>query len=165
MYAITPVPMNIHVHQNEYLCVPPEIHWYLSSQRAITSLHSMSSLYIFTCIITPLSYINFMKILLLLANNGWRLEKILTFWKPKGNNSYIAQEIMTKLHVHYSIVTYTQNKIHEIWFIAYLNCGYIDPTDSLLTVSDANQPTVDRQSADFVCDFSCFLGSTGGKFF
>ena len=52
---------------------------------------------------------------------------------------------MTKLHVQYSIVTYTQNKFHEIWSIAYLNRGYIDPTDSLRTVSDAKWPTVDYQ--------------------
>ena len=31
------------------------------------------------------------------------------------------------------------------------------------TVSDVNRPTVDQPSADFVCDFSCFLGSAGGK--
>ena len=49
-----------------------------------------------------------------------------------GNNSYIAQEIITELHVHYSIVTYTQNKIHGIWSITNLNRGYIDPTDSRL---------------------------------
>ena len=35
--------------------------------------------------------------------------------------------------------------------------------DSHRTVSDANRQTVDRQSADFVCDFSCFLGSAGNK--
>ena len=44
-----------------------------------------------------------------------------------------------------------------------LNYGYIDHTDSVRTVSDVNQPTVDQLSADFVCDFSCFLGSAGGK--
>ena len=27
----------------------------------------------------------------------------------------------------------------------------------------AYRPTVDQQSADFVCDFSCFLGSAGRK--
>ena len=70
---------------------------------------------------------------------------------------------MTKLHVHYSIVIYTQNKIHEICLIAYLNHGYIDPTGSLQNVIDANWPTVDRQSGDFVRDFSCFLGSASGK--
>ena len=64
--------------------------------------------------------------------------------KAKVQNSYIAQEITTKLHVHYTIFTCTQNKIHEIWSIAYLNLGYIDPTDSLRTVSNANWPTVDR---------------------
>ena len=47
--------------------------------------------------------------------------------------------------------------------IAYLNCGYIDHTNSPRTVSDANRPMVDRQLADFVCDFSCFLGSASGK--
>ena len=70
---------------------------------------------------------------------------------------------MTKLHVHYSIVTYTLIKIHEVLSIAYINRGYIDPTDSLLTVSDTNRPTIDRQSTDFVCNFSCFLGSAGNK--
>ena len=46
---------------------------------------------------------------------------------------------MTKFHAHYSIVTYTQNKIHEIRSFAYLNRGYIDPNDSQLrTVSDVN---------------------------
>ena len=55
---------------------------------------------------------------------------------------------MTKLHVYYSIVTYTQNKIHEKWSIAYLNSGYIDHTDSLRIVSDANPPTVDLESTD-----------------
>ena len=60
----------------------------------------------------------------------------MTFWKPKGNNSYIAQVIMTKLHVHYSMVTYAQYEIHEIWSIAYLKRGYIDPTDCRPTVSD-----------------------------
>ena len=44
--------------------------------------------------------------------NGRGLEK-MTVGKPEGNNSYIAQETMTKLHVHYSIVIYTQNKIRE----------------------------------------------------
>ena len=44
---------------------------------------------------------------------------------------------MTKLHVHYSIVTYTQNNIREFWSFAYLNSGYIDPTGSLWTVGDA----------------------------
>ena len=44
---------------------------------------------------------------------------------------------MTKLHVHYSIVTYTKNKIREIRSIAYLNRGYIDPTGSLRTVSES----------------------------
>ena len=39
----------------------------------------------------------------------------MAFWKPKDNNSYIAQENMTKLCVHYRIVTYAENKIHEIW--------------------------------------------------
>ena len=56
-------------------------------------------------------------------------KKTMTFWKPKGNNSCIAKEIITKLNVHYSIVTYTQNEIHEIWCIAYMYRGYIDPTD------------------------------------
>ena len=60
---------------------------------------------------------------------------------------------MTQLYVHYSIVTYTQNKIHEIWSIAHLNCGYIDNNDSVRTVSDVNRPTIDQQSADFVCVF------------
>ena len=58
------------------------------------------------------------------------------------NSSYIALKIMTKLHVHYTIVTYTQIKIHETWPIAYLNRGYIDPTESRPTASDANRPTV-----------------------
>ena len=66
---------------------------------------------------------------------------------------------MTKLHVFNSIVTYTQNKMHEKWSIAYLN----NHTDSLRIVSDASPPTVDRELADFVCDFSCLLGSAGGK--
>ena len=70
---------------------------------------------------------------------------------------------MTKLHVNYSIVTYTQNKIHEIWSFAYLNRSYIDPTDSRPTVSDANRPIVDRQLADFLYDLSWFLGSAGCK--
>ena len=48
---------------------------------------------------------------------------------------------MTKLHVHYSIVTYTQNKIREIRSIAYLNRGYIDPIGSLWIVSDTNRLT------------------------
>ena len=95
--------------------------------------------------------------------NGWGLEKPFAFRKPKGNNSYIAQEIMTKLHVHYSIVTYNHNNIHEIWSIANLNRGNIDPTNCLLTVSDPNRPTIDQQSADFVNDFCCFLGSVGGQ--
>ena len=99
-------------------------------------------------------YINFTKSFYCLLIIGWGLENPLTFWKPKGNTSYIAQEIMTKLHVHYSIVTFTQNKIHEIWSIAYLNRGHIDHTDSLRNVSDANWPMVDRQSADFVWDFA-----------
>ena len=86
-------------------------------------------------------------------------EKSLTFWKPKDNNSYLAQEIITKLHVYYSMVTYTKNKIHEIWSITSLNRGYIDPTDCRPTVSDANRPIVGRQSTDFVCDFSYFLES------
>ena len=59
---------------------------------------------------------------------------------------------MTKFHVHYSIVTYTQDTIHEIWSIAYLIRGYIDPTVSLRTVSDGNQQTVDRQSGGLVCN-------------
>ena len=84
-----------------------------------------------------------MKILLLLANQWLRTgKKPMTFWKTKGNNSNIAQEIMTKLHVHFCIVTYTQNEIHIIWSIAYLIHGSIDPTDSLQTVSDTNRPTV-----------------------
>ena len=70
--------------------------------------------------------------------------------------THIAQEIKTKLHVHYSIVTYTQNKIHENWSIAYLNRGYIDHTDSLRYVSDANRSIADRQSADFFCDLAAF---------
>ena len=65
--------------------------------------------------------------------------------------------------MHYSIVTYIQNKIHEIWSIAYLNCGNIDPTDSLQTISDANRPKVDKQLADFVCNFRFLLGSAGNK--
>ena len=75
----------------------------------------------------------------------------------------IGQEITTKRHVHYSIVIYTQNEIHEIRSIANFNCGYIDPADSRPTVSDANRPIVGRQSAYFFCDFSCFLGSAGCK--
>ena len=48
--------------------------------------------------------------------------------------------------------------------MAYLNRGYIDPTDSLWTVSDANQPTVDRQSADFVCVIlAAFQGQPAAK--
>ena len=104
-----------------------------------------------------------MKILLLLVNQWLRTGKTLTFWKPKANNSFVAQEIMTKLHVHYSIITYiTQNKIHGIWSIDYLNHGYIDPTGSLRNVSDANRLTVDPLSGDFVCNLS-YLGSAGGK--
>ena len=45
----------------------------------------------------------------------------------------------------------------------YLNLSYIDRSDSLLTVSDANRPMVDRQTTDFVFDFICFLGLAGGK--
>ena len=42
------------------------------------------------------------------------------FWMPKGNNSSIAQEILTKLHVHNHImVIYTPYKFHEIQSIAY----------------------------------------------
>ena len=59
------------------------------------------------------------------------------------------------------MVAFTQNEIHEIYSIAYLNRGYIDPIDCRPTVSDANWQKVGRQSADFVCDFSCFLESTG----
>ena len=58
---------------------------------------------------------------------------------------------MTKLHVHYSIDTYTQNKIYKIWSTAYINRGYIDPTE----VGRLSVMLIDRQSADFVCDFSC----------
>ena len=53
--------------------------------------------------------------------------------------------------------------IHKIWSIVHLNRGYIDPTDSMRTVSDVNRRTVDQQLADFVFDFFCFLGSAGGK--
>ena len=70
---------------------------------------------------------------------------------------------MTKLHVHYSIFTYTQNKINEIWSIAYLNSEYIDHTDSLQNVSDANRPMVNRQSANFVCDLAAFKGQPAAK--
>ena len=38
--TITPVLMNIRVHRNEYSRVSPEMHRYLSNQRAITSLES-----------------------------------------------------------------------------------------------------------------------------
>ena len=39
----------------------------------------------------------------------------------KGNNYSITLETLTNLHVRYhSMVKYTQNKIHEIWSIAYL---------------------------------------------
>ena len=68
-------------------------------------------------------HINIMNILLLLANQWLRTGKTNDILKAKGFNSYIALEIMKKLHVHYSIFKYTQNKIHEIWSIAYLNCG------------------------------------------
>ena len=149
--------MNIDMHRNKYPCVSPEIHWYLGNQRAIISQHPMTSLWIFTWIITPWPYKTFMKFLWLLANQWLRTWKSLTFWKPKDNNSYTAQIIMTKLHVHNSMVTYTQNKIHEIWSIANLNSSYIDLIDCQRTVSDANWLIVGRQSADFVCDFSCFL--------
>ena len=70
---------------------------------------------------------------------------------------------MTKIHVHYSMVIYTQNKIHEVRSIANLNRSYIDPTDCRPTVSDANRLIVGRQSADLACNFSCFLESAGCK--
>ena len=60
---------------------------------------------------------------------------------------------MTKLHVPYS--SHISIKFD---MFAYLNRGYIDPTDSLQTVSGANWPTVDRQSADFVFNFAAFYG-------
>ena len=41
----------------------------------------------------------------------------------------------------------------------FLNRSYIDPTDCRSTVGDPNRPIVCQQSADFVCDFSCFLES------
>ena len=64
-------------------------------------------------------------------------KQTLTFWKPKGNNSYIAKDIMTNF-----ICIIVSSHIHEIWSIAYLNRNYIDPTDSVRTASDVNQPTV-----------------------
>ena len=52
---------------------------------------------------------------------------------------------MTKLHVHYSIVIYPRNLI---------NCLLLIPTVYGLSVMRIGQ-----QSADFVFDFCCFLGS------
>ena len=95
--------------------------------------------------------------------NGWEQENPLTFWKPKGNNSYVAKEIMTKLHVHYSIVTYTQNKI--LWNM--INCSlkprlhwsHRQSAECQWCESADGWPTVGW----FCVRFSCFLGSAVGR--
>ena len=46
--------------------------------------------------------------------------------------------------------------ILRIKSMKYLNRDYIDHTDVLRNVSDANRPMVDRRLADFVCDLAAF---------
>ena len=77
-------------------------------------------------------------------------KKPLTFWKPKDNISYIAKDIMTKLYVHYSIVTYPWNLINCLlkprlhWFHRQsADCQWCESADSRLIL--------------------CFLGSAGDK--
>ena len=76
-----------------------------------------------------LAIYKFMKFLLLHAYQWPKQEKIIGILTAKGQYLIYCQEIMTELHMHYSMVKYTQNKIYEIWSIASLNRGYIDPTD------------------------------------